>query len=172
MEMGQPPMRTLIVDDEPIARQVLRDELHSVGDVEVVGEAGNGDDALVQIERLKPHLVLLDLQMPGLGGFDVIQRLPQGALPIVIIVTAYDQHAIRAFEAGALDYLLKPVSRERLEKALDRARALRGKSLEVAEQLAHLSEGVDAPGTPRGRKVVGRTGSEYYLLDLEDVLAF
>ncbi|MGA9626262.1 MAG: response regulator, partial [Bryobacteraceae bacterium] len=72
MKMGQPPIRTLIVDDEPIARQVLRDELRPVADVEVVGEAGNGEDALVQIERLKPDLVLLDLQMPGLGGFDVI----------------------------------------------------------------------------------------------------
>src|SRR5271157_4926066 len=96
MEMGQPPIRTLIVDDEPIARQVLRDELHFVEGVEVVGEAANGDEALVQIKRLKPDLVLLDLQMPGLGGFEVIQRLPLGALPIVIIVTAYDQHAIRA----------------------------------------------------------------------------
>ena len=161
MKMGQPPIRTLIVDDEPIARQVLRDELHSVGDVEVVGEAGNGNDALVQIERLKPDLVLLDLQMPGLGGFDVIQRLPPGALPIVIIVTAYDQHAIRAFEEGALDYLLKPVSQERLEKALDRARALRGKVRNVAESLAQL-----------GRKVVGRAGAEYFLIDIDDVLAF
>ena len=122
MEMAQTALRTLIVDDEPIARQVLRDELHSASDVEVVGEAGNGNEALVQIERLKPDLVLLDLQMPGLGGFDVIQRLPEGALPIVIIVTAYDQHAIRAFDEGALDYLLKPVSQERLDKALDRAR--------------------------------------------------
>jgi DNA-binding LytR/AlgR family response regulator len=171
--MAQAPMRTLIVDDEPIARQVLRDELHSVVDVEVVGEASNGDDALLQIERLKPDLVLLDLQMPGLGGFDVIQRLPQGALPIVIIVTAYDQHAIRAFEEGALDYLLKPVSQERLEKALDRARALRGRSRDVAESLAHLSE---MPGQPPAaspsRKVVGRAGQEYFLLNIDDVLAF
>jgi DNA-binding LytR/AlgR family response regulator len=173
MKMGQPPIRTLIVDDEPIARQVLRDELHSVGDVEVVGEAGNGDDALIQIGRLKPDLVLLDLQMPGLGGFDVIQRLPEGALPIVIIVTAYDQHAIRAFEAGALDYLLKPVSLERLEKALDRARALRGRARDVAESLAQLSEIPAAPlGAPRSRKVVGRAGEEYFLLNIDDVLAF
>jgi len=154
-------MRTLIVDDEPIARQVLRDELHSVEDVEVVGEAANGDDALLQIKRLKPDLVLLDLQMPGLDGFEVIQRLPPGTLPIVIIVTAYDQHAIRAFEEGALDYLLKPVSQERLEKALDRARALRGRSRDVAESLALVS-----------RKVVGRAGQEYFLLNIDDVLAF
>ena len=166
------PIRTLLVDDEPIARQVLRDELGAFADVEVAGEAANGNDALSEIARLRPDLVFLDLQMPGMGGFDVIRHLPEGSLPIVVIVTAYDQHAIRAFEAGALDYLLKPVSRERLEKALDRARALRGKSRDVAEQLAHLSEGVEAGGAPRGRKVVGRNGSEYYLLDLDDVLAF
>jgi len=166
------PIRTLVVDDEPVARQVLRDELSAFADVEIAGEAANGTDALSEIERLKPDLVFLDLQMPGMGGFDVIRQLPAGALPIVVIVTAYDQHAIRAFEAGALDYLLKPVSRDRLEKALDRARAMRGKNREVAESLAHLSEGADAPGAPRGRKIVGRTGSEYYLLDLDDVLAF
>ena len=165
-------IRTLIVDDEPIARQVLRDELEAFSDVEIAGEAANGNDALGEIVRLKPDLVFLDLEMPGMGGFEVIRRLPEGVLPIVVIVTAYDRHAIRAFEAGALDYLLKPVSRERLEKALDRARALRGKTREVAERLAHLSEGVEPPGTPRGRKVVGRTGAEYYLLDLDDVLAF
>src|SRR5271157_5100315 len=169
--MGQAPIRTLIVDDEPIARQVLRDELQSVGDVEVVGEAGNGNDALVQIERLKPDLVLLDLQMPGLSGFDVIHRLPEGALPIVIIVTAYDQHAIRAFEAGALDYLLKPISQERLEKALDRARAMHGRPREVAESLGRLNEAEPA-GAARARKVVGRAGEEYFLLNIDDVLAF
>jgi len=166
------PIRTLIVDDEPVARQVLRDELGAFSDVEISGEAANGNDALGEIVRLKPDLVFLDLEMPGMGGFEVIRHLPEGALPIVVIVTAYDQHAICAFDAGALDYLLKPVSRERLEKALDRARALRGKSREVAESLAHLSEGAESPGTPRGRKVVGRTGAEYYLLDLDDVLAF
>jgi two-component system LytT family response regulator len=166
------PIRTLIVDDEPIARQVLRDELGAFADIEIAGEAANGNDALSEIARLKPDLVFLDLEMPGMGGFDVIRHLPPESLPIVVIVTAYDQHAIGAFEAGALDYLLKPVSRERLEKAVDRARAIRGKRGEVAEQLAHLSEGVETPGAPRGRKVVGRTGSEYYLLDLDDVLAF
>jgi len=166
------PIRTLVVDDEPIARQVLRDELGAFADIEIAGEAANGNDALGEIARLKPDLVFLDLEMPGMGGFDVIRHLPPEALPIVVIVTAYDQHAIRAFEAGALDYLLKPVSRERLEKALDRARTMRGNRGEVAQQLAHLSEGVDGPGAPRGRKVVGRTGSDYYLLDLEDVLAF
>ena len=119
MEMVQAAIRTLIVDDEPVARQVLREELCHIDDVEIVGEAENGHDALAKIEHLKPDVVLLDLQMPGMGGFEVIQRLPTGALPVIIIVTAWDEHAVRAFEAGALDYLLKPVSRERLEKSLE-----------------------------------------------------
>jgi len=168
-------MRTLIVDDEPAARQVLRDELAAFADIEVVGEAENGAQALDRIAALHPDLVLLDLQMPSLGGFEVIQRLPPGALPVVIIVTAYDQHAIRAYEAGALDYLLKPVSRERLEKALDRARALRRSKPGVAESLVRLADAAPPPaphGAQRSRKVVGRTGDEYYLLDLNDVLAF
>jgi two-component system, LytTR family, response regulator len=167
-----PPIRTLIVDDEPVARQILRDELSSISDIEIVGEAENGIQALRQIGELRPDLVLLDLQMPGLGGFEVIQRLPEGVLPFIVIVTAYDQHAVRAFEAGVLDYLLKPVSRERLEKALDRARALRGRTLDVAESLVRLNEVADAPASPRSRKIVGRAGDEYYLLALDDVLAF
>jgi two-component system LytT family response regulator len=177
-------IRTLIVDDEPVARRILRDELTSVGDVDIVGEAENGSHALLQIAELRPDLVFLDLQMPGLGGFEVIERLPEDALPVIIIVTAYDQHAIRAFEAGALDYLLKPVSQERLERAVDRARALRGRAREVAESLmqlnevaqlneaAQLNEGADTPSPPRRRKIVGRAGEEYYLVNLEDVLAF
>ena len=164
--MPSPAIRTLIVDDEPMARRILRDELGFFGDIDVVGEAENGEEALAKIGQLAPDLVLLDLQMPGLGGFDVIQKLPEGAMPIVIIVTAYDQHAIRAFEAGALDYLLKPVSQERLEKALDRARALHGRPRDAAESLGRLSEAA------RARKVVGRAGEEYFLLNIDDVLAF
>jgi two-component system, LytTR family, response regulator len=164
------PMRTLIVDDEPIARQVLREELRVFPDVEIVGEADNGNDAVAQIARLHPDLVLLDLNMPGAGGFDVIHRLPTGSLPIVVIVTAYDEHAIRAFDAGALDYLLKPVSQERLQKALDRARALRGRTAEIADSLLKLEDASGPSG--RHRKIVGRAGEEYYLLNIDDVLAF
>lgn len=171
--MGSPSIRTLLVDDEPVARQVLRDELATFGDIEIVGEADNGEDALARVQALKPDLVLLDLQMPGLGGFDVILRLPgSGPIPLIVIVTAYDEHAIHAFEAGALDYLLKPVSRERLEKAVERARALRGRTAERAESLARLGEIAESPAAPKARKVVGRIGEEYYLLDLDDIFAF
>jgi DNA-binding LytR/AlgR family response regulator len=170
-EHAVPALRALIVDDEPIAREVLRDELAAYSDVEVVGEAENGPEAVARIAELRPDVVLLDLQMPGFGGFEVIRRLPSGALPFVVIVTAYDQHAVRAFEAGALDYLLKPVSQQRLEKAIERARALRGNKPRIAESLARISEAA-SPGAAKARKVVGKSGDEYYLLDLDDVLAF
>ena len=115
-------MKTLIVDDEPIARRVLREELETFPEVAVVGEAENGKQALRQIAELQPDLVFLDLHMPVMGGFEVVQKLGGGPLPIIVIVTAYDQHAIEAFEAGAIDYLLKPVSEARLQKAIERAR--------------------------------------------------
>jgi DNA-binding LytR/AlgR family response regulator len=161
----------LIVDDEPVARQLLREELREAADIEIVGEAEDGGAAIARIADLRPELVFLDLRMPGLGGLDVIHRLPHGVLPIVVIVTAYDEHAVRAYEAGALDYLLKPVSRERLQKTLERVRSLRGHRAEVAESLVRLDEIGDRQAG-RSRKVVGRSGDEYYLLDLDDVLAF
>ena len=171
--MAAPSIRTLLVDDEPVARQVLRDELATFDGIEIVGEAGDGEQALAQIQKLQPELVLLDLQMPGSGGFDVIRRLPAGGdIPCIVIVTAYDEHAIRAFEAGALDYLLKPVSRERLQKALERVRSQRGRTAERAESLARLDEIAESPARPKARKVVGRLGEEYYLLDLDDIFAF
>jgi DNA-binding LytR/AlgR family response regulator len=168
--MHQSPIRTLIVDDEPIARQILREELGSFEDVEICGEAADGHHALALVAHLKPELVLLDLQMPGIGGFEVIQRLPTDTLPMIVIVTAYDQHALRAFEAGALDYLLKPVSSERLVKAIERARALRGRPREIAESLVRLGEAGGAAN--EGRRIAGKSGESYYLLNLEDVLAF
>ncbi|MDE3167703.1 MAG: response regulator transcription factor [Acidobacteriota bacterium] len=164
-------IRTLIVDDEPVARQVLREELSAAGDIEIVGEAEDGAGALAAIARHRPDLVFLDLKMPGLGGFDVVRRLPEGVLPVVVIVTAYDEHAIRAYEAGALDYLLKPVSQERLARTLDRVRALRGRKGEVAESLVRL-DAVTAPVSSRVRKIVGRSGAEYYLVDPDEILAF
>src|ERR1035438_1741244 len=171
--MPSPAIRTLIVDDEPIARQILRDELCGFRDIAVVGEAENGEEAIEKIAQLAPDLVLLDLEMPGLGGFDVIHRLPEGALPIVILVTAYDQHAIRAFEAGAVDYLLKPISQQRLLQAVERARRIARNPLQAAENLALLQEIALAPvGTPKTRKIIGKDGEEFFLLNPAEVLAF
>lgn len=163
-------MKTLIVDDEPIARRVLREELELLPDVAVVGEAADGHEALQQIARLEPDLVFLDLQMPVIGGFEVVRRLEGRSLPVVVVVTAFDQHAIQAFEAGAIDYLLKPIRRERLEKAVERARKLRSHPKAVAENIARIASTPDEASL--SRRIVGKSGSEYFLLDPNDVLAF
>jgi two-component system LytT family response regulator/two-component system response regulator LytT len=116
-------LRAVIVDDEQLARDELGYLLGQMGGVELVGQAGNGLEALEAIEQLQPDVVFLDVQMPGLTGFEVARRLvEQAAAPHVIFVTAYDQHAIEAFEVNAVDYLLKPVDPARLEIAVQRAR--------------------------------------------------
>ncbi len=165
-------MKTLIVDDEPIARRVLAEELEAFPEVTVMGEASNGKEALLKISKLKPDLVFLDLQMPVMSGFEVIQNLQGAPGPVVVIVTAFDQHAIRAFEAGAIDYLLKPVNAARLQKAVERAQTLRRHPLEAANDLARIASTGNASIPAPSRKIVGRTGDEYHLLDADDVLAF
>jgi two-component system LytT family response regulator len=165
-------MKTLIVDDEPIARRILREELEAVPDVAIVGEAENGKQALKQIAELQPDLVFLDLQMPVMGGFEVVRKLAGGHLPVVVIVTAFDQHAIEAFEAGAVDYLLKPVGEVRLRKAVERARNLHKNPLDVANEVAKIASASAPPNSLSGRKVVGRNGGEYFLLDADEILAF
>jgi two-component system LytT family response regulator len=170
--MANHAMKTLIVDDEPIARRVLREELDLFPEIEIVGEAENGREAIQKIADLQPDLVFLDLQMPVMGGFEVARNLRGARLPVIVIITAYDQHAIEAFEAGAIDYLLKPVSETRLRKAIERAGALRGKPLEVAENLAKIASTPDSAAPSKGRKIVGRIGEEYFILDSNEVLAF
>jgi len=115
-------IRTVIVDDEPIARRGIRAQLKEEADIEIVAECGNGRDAIKVIEEQKPDLVFLDIQMPELDGFSVIEAINAERLPAVIFVTAYDKYALRAFEVHALDYLLKPFDNERFTKALERAR--------------------------------------------------
>ena len=165
-------MKTLIVDDEPIARRVLREVLEAIPEVKIIGEAENGKQALQQIAELKPDLVFLDLQMPVMGGFEVVRKLSGGHLPIIVIITAFDQHAIEAFEAGAVDYLLKPVGEERLRKAVERARKLRKNPLGVANEVAKIVSASAPPSSPSGRKIVGRSAGEYFLLDPDEILAF
>jgi two-component system, LytTR family, response regulator len=172
IEMTNHVMKTLIVDDEPIARKVLREELELFPEVAIVGEAENGREALQKITDLQPDLVFLDLQMPVMGGFEVVRNLRGARLPVIVVITAFDQHAIEAFEAGAIDYLLKPVNETRLAKAIERARNLQGKPLEVAETLAKIAGAPDAATTSRNRKIVGRIGEEYFILDANEVLAF
>jgi DNA-binding LytR/AlgR family response regulator len=164
-------LRTLIVDDEPIARRVLREELELIDGVEIVGEADNGENALEQIAEQKPDLVLLDLQMPIMGGLDVVRGLKRGShMPVIVVVTAYDKFAIQAFEAGAIDYLLKPVGQERLAEAVERARRLKG--WQAVERVAQLQE-ISEPSSPqRVKKIVGRLSGEYFLLSANEIHAF
>lgn len=163
---------TLIVDDEPTARRLLKEELGEIGGVEIVGEAGDGRTAVQKMRELRPELVLLDIQMPGMNGFDVLRSLDAALPKAVIFVTAYDHYAIRAFEAGAVDYLLKPFRQERLRAALDRARSRVNMPGVSAAELARLADATDLAAQGRPRRVVGRKGDEYFLLDLDDVLAF
>lgn len=152
-------MKALIVDDEPVARQVLREQLEEdFPEVQVLGEAATGSEALEQVARLNPEVVFLDLQMPEMNGFAVARSLRGERLPLIIYVTAFDRHALQAFETGAVDYLLKPVRRERLRAALDKARAQLG--------------GLQREQAPPPRRIVGRVGSDMHLLDPADVIAF
>jgi two-component system, LytTR family, response regulator len=116
------PLRVLVVDDEPLARQRLTDLLRGEGGLEVVGEAEDGDEAVRAIRALEPDLVFLDIQMPGRTGLDVVRDVGPERMPATIFVTAYDQHALSAFEVAAVDYLVKPFDDERFGQALARAR--------------------------------------------------
>jgi two-component system LytT family response regulator len=116
------PVRVLIVDDEPLARAHLRQILAEDHEVEVVGECGNGRDAVSAIREREPELVLLDVQMPELDGFGVVREIGVGAMPAVIFITAYDEYALQAFEVYALGYVLKPVDRTRFAEVLGRAK--------------------------------------------------
>jgi two-component system, LytTR family, response regulator len=116
-------IRTIIVDDEPLARRGLELRLREAPDIEIVRQCANGREAIAAITELAPDLMFLDIQMPGLSGLDVIAQVPQQSLPMIVFVTAFDRFAIQAFDAHALDYLLKPVDGDRLTRALDRVRA-------------------------------------------------
>ena len=135
-------IRALIVDDEPLAREWVRSAVAEDPELEVLGECGDGFEAAEAIRRLKPDLVFLDVQMPGLDGFGVLEALSPEEIPAVVFVTAFDQYAVRAFEAQAVDYLMKPFSKERVEEAVRRVRELvKGKSLEdFRESVAKIVE--------------------------------
>ena len=145
-------IRTLIVDDEAPARERLKRYLITLEGVEVIGEARDGVQAVEMIEAQSPELVLLDIQMPGLDGFGVVEALEDP--PAIIFVTAYDQYAIRAFDVHALDYLLKPFSRERLAKAIHRARKALTEGQDLSARLRPLLEGLAAEGRYLNRLAV------------------
>ena len=122
--MTPTPVRVLIVDDEPLARQRVADMLRAEDGVTIVGECENGREAVDAIRELKPDLVFLDVQMPGLTGMDVVREVGVPGMPLTIFVTAFDRHALEAFEVAAVDYLVKPFDDERFEQALRRARRM------------------------------------------------
>src|ERR1700691_920974 len=118
-------IRAIIVDDEPLAREGIRTFLAEEPDVEVVGECADGASAVRAVEKRRPDLLFLDVQMPRLNGFDVLEAIASESMPLVIFTTAHDEHALRAFEVNALDYLLKPVRADDLARALDKLDRLR-----------------------------------------------
>lgn len=134
-------VRVLIVDDEALARQRVRRLLQNEADVEVVGEAESGHEAVTMIRELQPDLVCLDVQMPGLDGFGVLREIDSGPVPMVLFITAYDEHAQRAFDVHAVDYVLKPVDADRFRAAFDKARKQRANAV-AAERLGELLETV------------------------------
>ena len=133
-------IKTLIVDDEPLARERIRTLLAKEPDIEVVGECADGDEALAAMKKRAVDLLFLDVQMPEMDGFEMLSRLGKDALPAVIFVTAYDQHALRAFEVHALDYLLKPFKQSRFKEAVQRVREMIGRRQtdDVSKRLAQL----------------------------------
>jgi two-component system LytT family response regulator len=155
-------IRTVVVDDERHARQKVRALLAAAGDVEIVAECADGDDAVATILETRPDLVFLDVQMPGRDGFDVLRAIGDAARH-VIFVTAHDQYAVRAFEVQALDYLLKPFDRVRLAVALDRVRARLRDGQELQAQLRALVEQVRPGGETLDRIMVKSSGRITFL---------
>lgn len=171
---------TIIVDDEPLARRGLATLLNRHPEFNVVAMCADGRDAIARIAELKPDLVLLDIQMPEISGFDVLERLPHDVVPVVIFVTAYDKHAIRAFEVRALDYLLKPVSPRRFDEALERAaarvrdRRLAEYSTTLLAAVADIQSGGGAPGAERARekrleRIMVRSGDAIQFVNVADI---
>lgn len=161
----------VIVDDEQLARGLLREMLRSHPEIHVAAECANGFEAVKAIAEIEPDLLFLDIQMPKLDGFEVLELIHAGpkGMPAVIFVTAYDQYAMRAFDTHAVDYLLKPFSVERFERALERAKSRMGERNRepgAAETLALLGAAARPPGEPRERIVV-RDGARVHVIPLE-----
>lgn len=145
--MTKNSIRTLLVDDEPLALQGLNIRLEQFDDIEIIGTAVNGREAIKKIRAEKPDLVFLDIQMPGLGGFDVVKALANEELPIIVFATAFDKYAIQAFETHASDYLLKPIDEERLEVAINKVREQISEHIAIEQnaRLIDLIRNMDDP---------------------------
>ena len=160
----------MIVDDEPLARERLASLLSAEQDVEVVAQCRDGEEAVAALEQHTPDLVFLDVQMPGLNGFEVIEAVGPEKMPLVVFVTAYDQHALRAFQVRALDYLLKPFDRDRFKDALQRARAhiQRDETGDLGRRLLALVKDLrrDQPKTDR---LVVKSGGRLFFLRTDEI---
>jgi two-component system LytT family response regulator len=163
-------IRVLIVDDEPLARGVLREMLQSDPDVTIVGECANGKEAVRAILELAPELLFLDIQMPEMGGFEVLDALGEGKAPHLVFVTAYDQYAVRAFEVHAIDYILKPFDRERFQTSWQRAKAqvLRERNGGVEQKILSLLEDLKA-GTKYLERLVIKSSGRIYFLETNEI---
>src|ERR1700719_3080733 len=163
-------LKAVVVDDEQLARDELGYLLGQVGGVEVIGQAGDGVEALATIARLQPDLVFLDVQMPGLTGFEVARRLlDAGPVSHIIFVTAFDQHAIEAFEVNAVDYLLKPVDQARLELAVGRARRRMSSDRPLGDQLEKIVQLV-ADRQNRRERLAIKVGERFLLVQAEEII--
>jgi two-component system, LytTR family, response regulator len=174
--MTSDPIRTLVVDDEPAARDAIRSLLAGDADLELIGECADGGSAVTTIERDTPDLVLLDVQMPVLDGFAVLERLEVPDRQVVVFVTAYDEYALKAFEVNAVDYLLKPYSDERFRAALARAkREVRQRRLgQASDRLVALLDSLGRRSSPAEsggplRRLVIRSGGRITILPVRDV---
>ena len=163
-------IRALVVDDEPIARERVLSLLQQEEDVEVIGECGDGPQAVSAIQHHTPDLVFLDVQMPGLDAFGVINAIGAERMPTVIFITAYDEYALRAFEVHALDYLLKPFGRERFRETLKHARASleRRRAGDLGRRLLALVNDIK-PEAPKLDRLVVKSGGRVFFLRTEDL---
>jgi two-component system LytT family response regulator len=161
-------VRVMIVDDEPLARRGVLLRLQQFSDIEIIGECGDGLSAVERIIELSPDVVFLDVQMPGMDGFEVLRALPRENLPGVIFLTAYEQHALRAFEVHALDYLLKPVDDARFAAAVERAARLMDAATKtrMAERVLQML-GENADRYPA--RIVVRSGSRIQIVMVEEI---
>lgn len=155
--------RALIVDDEPLARSIIRKLLDEIVDVEIIGEASNGLEAVAMLDKHNPDLVFLDVQMPEMDGFAVLEAIEPEKMPAVIFVTAFDQYALRAFDAHAVDYLLKPFDDERFTRAVTRAKVqinakTSGDAEQTGQQLLDLLKIINAKNSFLERFVVKNVG--------------
>jgi two-component system, LytTR family, response regulator len=165
-------IKTLIVDDEQLARDELAFLLKPFADFEVVGQGKNGVEAVNMIRDLEPQLVFLDVQMPGLDGLGVIKRLLEKkiALPLFVFITAYEHYAVSAFEVSAVDYLLKPLSRARLEKTITKVRGLLEAATATSEKLDRLVHMVEERPAAQKTRLTVKSGGRLFLVDSEDVI--